>query len=101
MKPAPPIDALVSFLDALADETRLRLVISLAADEKNVAALCNELGKAQPTVSHHLNLLRLHGIVESRRSGKRVIYSLTHARVRDGSIRFPNGVSIDVTKSAA
>jgi DNA-binding transcriptional ArsR family regulator len=101
VKPTPTVEPLVVFLGALADETRLRLVIALAIEEKNVTALRKELGKSQPTVSHHLGKLRDLGIVETRRNGKSVIYSLTTGRMRNGAIWFPNGVSIDVAKGCA
>lgn len=59
----------------LSDETRLRLMAELAKGPLNVSALCTKLKLAQPTVSHHLGLLRVHGLVESSRSGKQITYT--------------------------
>lgn len=60
----------------LSDETRLRLLLALQGGEQNVTGLCRKLRLAQPTVSHHLSLLRIHGLVKNRREGKLVYYCL-------------------------
>ena len=60
----------------LSDETRLKIVFQLARQEENVGGLCKLLGLAQPTVSHHLGLLRMGRLIINRRNGKQVIYSL-------------------------
>ena len=62
----------------LADPTRLSLAAALAeADELCVCDLAWIAERSQNLVSHHLRALRSHGLVESRRSGKMVMYSLT------------------------
>lgn len=60
----------------LSDETRLKIVFYLAKSEQNVGSLCDILKLAQPTVSHHLGLLRMGRLIVNRRNGKQVIYSL-------------------------
>jgi ArsR family transcriptional regulator len=60
----------------LSDETRLKIVFYLAKEEQNVGTLCKTLDLAQPTVSHHLGLLRMGRLILNRRNGKQVIYSL-------------------------
>jgi ArsR family transcriptional regulator len=60
----------------LSDETRLKIVFYLARREQNVGSLCEILDLAQPTVSHHLGLLRMGRLIVNRRNGKQVIYSL-------------------------
>ncbi|MBK8275621.1 MAG: winged helix-turn-helix transcriptional regulator [Nitrospira sp.] len=65
-----------SVLKALADETRLRILESLLADEKCVSDLVRELGCPQPHVSHHLRILRDSGVVEGLREGKQVCYRI-------------------------
>jgi DNA-binding transcriptional ArsR family regulator len=60
----------------LADKTRLHILRLLAKGERNVMSLCKELSVLQPTVSHHLGVLREHGLVLNRRNGKEVLYSL-------------------------
>ena len=61
----------------LSDETRLRILLYLAQNEEmHVTQLCNRLGQSQPAVSHHLALLRVSGLIESRREGKHNFYSV-------------------------
>ena len=61
----------------MSDETRLRILILLAQHrELHVTELCDKLGQSQPAVSHHLALLRVSGLIESRREGKHNFYSV-------------------------
>ena len=61
----------------LSDETRLRILLYLAqAGELHVTNLCSKLDQSQPAVSHHLALLRVSGLIESRREGKHNFYSV-------------------------
>jgi DNA-binding transcriptional ArsR family regulator len=63
-------------LKSLADDTRLRIIGLLASGEINVAEICETLGKKQPLVSKHLSRLRLLDVVNDRRAGANVYYSL-------------------------
>jgi DNA-binding transcriptional ArsR family regulator len=61
-----------------ADPIRLKTMMLLSEGERNVTRLCSDLGDfTQPAVSHHLALMRNADLVESRRDGKNIIYSLT------------------------
>jgi DNA-binding transcriptional ArsR family regulator len=63
---------------ALSDPTRLMLAAALREGaELCVCDLAWISGRAQNLVSHHMRLLRSHGLVSSRRDGKLVMYSLT------------------------
>jgi len=70
------LEQLTSLFRLLSDRTRLNILFSLAGGEKNVTSLCQELGLPQPTVSHHLGLLRMSNVINNRRNGKQVFYSL-------------------------
>jgi ArsR family transcriptional regulator, arsenate/arsenite/antimonite-responsive transcriptional repressor len=62
---------------ALADPVRLRLLSLIAAqpgDEVCACGLVEPLGKSQPTVSHHLKVLREAGLVEGDKRGSWVWY---------------------------
>jgi ArsR family transcriptional regulator len=61
---------------ALGDETRLRIVALLSHGELCVCHLEEALGLSQPHVSRHLAILRMAGVVEHRRHGSWVYYSL-------------------------
>lgn len=63
---------------ALSDPTRLMLAAALQeGGELCVCDLAWISERAQNLVSHHLRVLRSHGLVTSRRDGKLVMYSLT------------------------
>ena len=63
---------------ALTDPTRLTLALALRkGGELCVCDLAWILERAQNLVSHHLRALRAEGLVDSRRDGKMVLYSLT------------------------
>jgi ArsR family transcriptional regulator len=67
---------------ALSDPVRLRLLSLLAnADEGAVCAcdLVEPLGKSQPTVSHHLKVLREAGLITSEKRGVNVWYATVPA----------------------
>ncbi|MCP4377533.1 MAG: winged helix-turn-helix transcriptional regulator [bacterium] len=60
---------------SLGDKTRISIMMLLTGGEMNVTTLCNKLKLPQSSVSHHLNLLRIGGLVQTRRDGKRIFYS--------------------------
>ncbi len=75
------VESLSQLFRVLSDQTRLRLVVVLKEmGEQHVTWLCKKLRLPQPTISHHLGLLRAHGLVKNRRSGKQVFYSIDPAR---------------------
>src|SRR5258706_14181689 len=70
-------DALAARFKALADPTRVAIVNRLAAaDEVCVCDFVAALDLAQPTISHHLKVLREAGLVESGRRGTWAYYGL-------------------------
>ena len=85
----PDLEQLTALFRLLSDKTRLNILILLSEGERNVSSLCEELSLPQPTVSHHLGLLRMNNVIGNRRSGKQVFYAL-NGRVRvspDGSLQ--------------
>jgi DNA-binding transcriptional ArsR family regulator len=66
----------------LSDQTRLGILKMLTAGQKNVTALCKGLGLKQPTISHHLGLLRMGRLVIGTRKGKSVIYTVDTAQMK-------------------
>ena len=78
----PPTDPDVRLLQALADPTRLEIVRRLAAVEELCACdFTTCCGLSQPTVSHHLKVLREAGVVSAERRGTWVYYRLEPAAV--------------------
>lgn len=63
-------------LKVLANEDRLLLLCQLSQGEMCVSDLETTLDIRQPTLSQQLGVLRAEGIVDTRRDGKRVYYSI-------------------------
>jgi ArsR family transcriptional regulator len=71
-------------LAALGDPARLRIISMLAAAPGGFACGCDleePLGLSQPTVSHHLGILRAAGLVEGTREGRWVMYRVIPERL--------------------
>lgn len=66
---------------AMGDTARLRLLSQLAAGERCVTDLAE--GDGLSTVSQRLRLLRAEGLVQRRRQGKHIFYSLSDAHVAE------------------
>lgn len=62
---------------ALSDKTRIKLIDLMSDGEVSVNYLCESLGESQPKVSRHLAYLRTMGMVNTRRQGKWIYYSLS------------------------
>src|SRR5258706_6139629 len=62
-------ETLLSFFKAMANESRLKIVGLLAARERSVQELAKHLDLSEPTVSHHLQVLKERGIVTARADG--------------------------------
>jgi len=85
---ADSLAPLAALCDLLSDRTRLRLVLLLAAGERNVTSLCDELHMRQPLVSHHLGLLRMGRLIVAKRAGRQVIYALAdNAKSAGGKLK--------------
>jgi ArsR family transcriptional regulator len=69
------------FCKTLADANRLLIIAELVGGEKSVSDLANNLGLGQSNVSKHLALMRERGLVETRREGASIYYSLSDPRI--------------------
>ena len=70
-------DALAESAKALANGRRAELVDVLAQGERSVEELAEEIGQTMANTSQHLQRLLRSGLVESRREGTRIFYSLS------------------------
>jgi DNA-binding transcriptional ArsR family regulator len=67
----------------LADPTRILILYLLADTPRYVSELADALDVKQPTVSHHLKVLRERGLVTTTREGNAIRYELRDPRVVD------------------
>jgi len=70
-----------AILGLLANTNRLLLMCQLSQGEKCVGELEDLLDLHQPTLSQQLGVLRSAGLVNTRRDGKKIHYSVADARV--------------------
>jgi ArsR family transcriptional regulator len=84
---------------ALADPTRLRLlslIAARAAGEVCACELVEPLGKSQPTVSHHLKVLREAGLIEGEKRGTWVWYRPVPSALDDLRLTLSSDVAAPV-----
>ena len=67
---------------AFADETRVKILISLLSGEKCVGDIVNETGMSQSAVSHQLKILKLSSLVSGEKAGRLVTYALADDHVK-------------------
>lgn len=68
-------------LRTLANEDRLLLLCQLSQGEMSVSELEEALEIRQPTLSQQLGVLRTENLVQTRRDGKRIYYSITDQKI--------------------
>ena len=71
----------VLFAKAIADETRQKIMNICCCESLSVNEIVEKLDVSQPTVSHHLAILRDADLVTVRGEGKQTFYSLNQERV--------------------
>ena len=74
----------VEFAKALADETRQKIMALCCCQWISVNDIVDRLDVSQPTVSHHLKVLKNAGLVKSDRRGKQVMYTIDQDRLAKG-----------------
>ncbi len=74
----------VEILKALAHPTRLFIIETLAGrdGERCVCELVDELPYSQSTISKHLSILRQAGLVQTRKEGLNVYYTLANSEIK-------------------
>ena len=77
------VSAAVMSFALLAEPTRVRILWALRKSDADVASLAEVAGCRPAVASQHLSKLRYAGLVEGRKDGRRVVYSLRGAHVRN------------------
>jgi ArsR family transcriptional regulator, arsenate/arsenite/antimonite-responsive transcriptional repressor len=71
----------VLFAKAIADDTRQRIMSECCCCELSVNEIVEKIGFSQPTISHHLAILRDAGLVAVREEGKQTFYTLNQEHI--------------------
>jgi DNA-binding transcriptional ArsR family regulator len=68
--------SLTDFFKALADPTRMEIVRLLKEQPKTPSELLESMNVSQPTLSHHLDILKRAELIDGERNGQFIRYSL-------------------------
>jgi ArsR family transcriptional regulator len=71
----------VLFAKAIADDTRQKIMSECCCVWLSVNEIVEKIGFSQPTISHHLAILRDAGLVNIREEGKQTFYSLNQENI--------------------
>jgi len=74
---------LVLVFKALADATRQKIVEMLMERDMAAGEIAAVFDMAQPSVSHHLNVLKRAGLIRDQREGQSIIYSLNRKAIEE------------------
>ncbi|SFS60518.1 metalloregulator ArsR/SmtB family transcription factor [Marininema halotolerans] len=82
------LNRLIDFHKALADPTRLRILILLSHSPLHGQAIAGKLGLKPPTITHHMTKLREAGLVKERREGNTIYFQLERRVLEQKSFAF-------------
>ncbi|HKJ27523.1 MAG TPA: metalloregulator ArsR/SmtB family transcription factor [Anaerolineales bacterium] len=87
----------VNFAKAIADETRQKIMAICCCKQITVSEIVVQMENiSQPTVSHHLKILKQAGLVHTRRSGKEIYYSLNQEALAEGCCQVAENFAPDI-----
>ena len=75
------IKPIAAICKSLADENRLRILLTIGSDKKSVSQIVEDTGLSQPLVSHHLKELRRCHLLTVERQGPFVYYQVSNGGV--------------------
>lgn len=81
--PAHTVGDMTAFFKVLGDETRIRIVLLIADEERCVGDIAGALSMSDSAVSHQLKALKNAGLVRTRREGKNIYYLLDDEHVNE------------------
>lgn len=78
------LEIAASMLRAMAHPMRIAIVDLLTSNKRlTVTEIYERLNIEQASASHHLNILKNKGLLDSKREGKMIFYSLKHNRLTE------------------
>lgn len=76
------INKITKLLKIIAEENRLKIICILNKGEKCVCEIWQNLGIAENLASHHLKVLKKAELIDSRKEGLKVIYSINRKKIK-------------------
>lgn len=86
----------IDFAKAIGDETRQKIMSLCCCRQISVSEIVANMGVTQPTVSHHLKVLREAGLVRAERRGKEIYYTLIQEKLAQGCCRVADEFAPDI-----
>lgn len=81
----PQLSRIVNFHKAVADPTRLRILVLLAQRSLHGQALAGKLGVSAPTITHHMAKLREAGLVREHRDRNTIYFTLDELQLQESA----------------
>lgn len=88
LKETEEISKTYSFLRAIADPNRLKILCVLQSGLKCVCEIVPAVGITDKLASHHLKQLKSIGLLTEKREGKFIYYGLDHKAIKDYKVLF-------------
>ncbi len=76
-------DTMLNILKALGDSHRQNILTLLASQEMGACEIIHAIGLSQPAISHHLKILKQAGLIDSKKEGKNVFYTLNKEGLKE------------------
>ena len=92
---------LVDFGKILADQTRQEIMKVCCCQKLTVSQIVARINVSQPTISHHLKVLRNAGLVSAQRQGKEIYYSINQENVVKGCCQLADTFAPDLALKIA
>ena len=75
------LEKAAEMLKTMGHPLRLKIVMFLQGGEQTVGAISENIGASQSATSQHLNMMKMKGILKSRRDATMVLYSVARSEV--------------------
>lgn len=93
------IDACCQLFQALSDGTRQRILELLAKREMTVSEIVKHFRISQPSISHHLDILKRANMVIYEKRGREVYYRINRDEIEECCGKFFRKIALSVTQS--
>lgn len=92
--------AIEEVFKAMADPTRRRILGLLSKGELTAGQMTQEFNISGPSMSHHFNVLKNADLIQGRRDGQQIVYSLNTTVVQDALTLFLDVFAKDEVKES-
>ena len=84
----------IEVIKALGDETRIEILKIIGKQELNASEISDQCILSRPTVSHHLQILKRANVLEARKEGKEIYYSVNMSTLKELAKEFLGFVTL-------